>query len=151
LDPITAITAKQCFTSNCYMDGWERVEKDLNKGVVVGMSVYLFYKREKAKEPVTDIVVLLNDQSTPEGYTKVDVNLNSVTLRGDDIYLWYKTSNDIKNAIQDLAIQFGPRPVTPFGWEQIPVNLNSANNGKDGFGEPTYLFIKKGYQGMYIK
>ncbi|CEI98911.1 hypothetical protein RMCBS344292_13007 [Rhizopus microsporus] len=145
-DPITAITAKQCFTSNCYMDGWERVEKDLNKGVVVGMSVYLFYKREKAKEPVTDIVVLLNDQSTPEGYTKVDVNLNSVTLRGDDIYLWYKTSNDIKNAIQDLAIQFGPRPVTPFGWEQIPVNLNSANNGKDGFGEPTYLYIKKGYQ-----
>lgn len=34
--------------------GWERVEKDLNKGVVVGMSVYLFYKREPKEDPVTE-------------------------------------------------------------------------------------------------
>ncbi|EIE79124.1 hypothetical protein RO3G_03829 [Rhizopus delemar RA 99-880] len=93
VDPITAITAKECFTSNCYLDGWERVEKDLNKGVIVGMSVYLFFKREKTKDPVTDVVVILNDQTTPEGYTKVDVNLNSITFRGDSIHLWYKTSN----------------------------------------------------------
>ncbi|KAI9476321.1 MAG: Metallo-dependent phosphatase-like protein [Benjaminiella poitrasii] len=149
-DPISAITAKQCFTSNCYLDGWERVEKDLNKGIVVGMSIYLFYKRSSTENPVTDVVAILNDQTPPEGYTKVDVNLNSI-LRGDAIYLWYKTSSisdtDLeREAIQDLAIEFGKNPVTPFGWTKINVDLNSANNGKEGFGEPTYLFLKKGYQ-----
>ncbi|CAO3701716.1 unnamed protein product [Rhizopus stolonifer] len=145
-DPITAITAKECFTANCYMDGWERVEKDLNKGVVFGMSVYLFFKREKSQDPVTDIVVILNDQTTPEGYTKVDANLNSVTLRGDFIHLWYKTEKNVVDAVQDLAIEFGQVPITPFGWDKINVNLNSANDGKDGFGEPTYLYFKKGHQ-----
>jgi hypothetical protein len=37
-----------------YIQGWERVEKDLNKGIVVGMSAYLFYKRERASDPVTE-------------------------------------------------------------------------------------------------
>ncbi|KAI8373474.1 hypothetical protein EDC96DRAFT_427984, partial [Choanephora cucurbitarum] len=90
-DPITAITAKQCFTSNCYLDGWERVEKDLNKGIVVGMNVYLFYKRSKTEDPVTDVIVLLNDQTPPEGYTKIDTNLNSI-FRGDAIHVWYRTT-----------------------------------------------------------
>lgn len=96
------------------------------------------------------VVVILNDQTTPEGYTKVDVNLNSITFRGDSIHLWYKTSpKGAEDAVQDLAIEFGQQPVTPFGWDKINVNLNSAKDGKEGFGEPTYLFVKKGDQGMY--
>ncbi|KAI8645473.1 Metallo-dependent phosphatase-like protein [Parasitella parasitica] len=150
-NPITSITAKQCFTSNCFMDGWERVEKDLNKGVVVGMSVYLFYKRESRADPVTDVVVILNKQTPPQGYTKVDVNLNSI-LRGDAIYLWYKTtpSNpDVKrDAVQELAIEFGKYAVTPFGWSKINVDLNSAKEGKEGFGEPTFLYFKKGFTAL---
>ncbi|KAG1219985.1 hypothetical protein G6F35_007040 [Rhizopus arrhizus] len=142
-DPITAITAKECFTSNCYLDGWERVEKDLNKGVIVGMSVYLFFKREKTREPVTDVVVILNDQTTPEGYTKVDVNLNSITFRGDSIHLWYKTSpKGAEATVQDLAIEFGQQPVTPFGWDKINVNLNSAKDGKEGFEIPSINRLK---------
>ncbi|CEP18923.1 hypothetical protein [Parasitella parasitica] len=147
-NPITSITAKPCFTSNCFIDGWERVEKDLNKGVVVGMSVYLFYKREYRENPVTDVVVILNDQTPPQGYTKVDVNLNSI-LRGDAIYLWYKTtpSNpDVdRDAIQELAIEFGKHAVTPYGWSKINVDLNSAKEGIEGFGEPTFLYVKKGF------
>lgn len=147
--PITAITAKQCFTSNCYLDGWERVEKDLNKGVVVGMSVYLFYKREHTEDPVTDVVVILNDQTPPEGYTRVDTNLNSF-LRGDAIYLWYRTSpknpDTLRDGVQELAIEFGKHAVTPYGWTKINVDLNSEHEGQGGFGEPTYLFIRKGHQ-----
>ncbi|RCH83150.1 hypothetical protein CU098_007464, partial [Rhizopus stolonifer] len=147
-DPITAITAKQCFTSNCYLDGWERVEKDLNKGIIVGMSVYLFYKRSRTEDPVTDVIVLLNDQTPPEGYTKIDVNLNSI-LRGDSIHVWYRTTPSnpdvLRDAVQDLSIQFGKHSVTPFGWHKIDVDLNSEHEGKDGFGEPTFLYVKKGY------
>ncbi|OAC99749.1 hypothetical protein MUCCIDRAFT_113190 [Mucor lusitanicus CBS 277.49] len=147
--PITAITAKQCFTSNCFLDGWERVEKDLNKGVVVGMSVYLFYKREPTEDPVTDVVVILNEQTPPQGYNKVDVNLNSI-LRGDAIYLWYRTTppnpDVLRDAIQELAIEFGKHAVTPYGWSKIKVDLNSAKEGKEGFGEPTFLYFRKGYK-----
>ncbi|KAI8977093.1 Metallo-dependent phosphatase-like protein [Mycotypha africana] len=151
-DPITAITAKQCFTSNCYMEGWERVEKDLNRGIVVGMSVYLFYKRSRTDDPVTDAVVILNDQTPPEGYTKVDVNLNSI-FRGDAIYLWYRTtpltnSDVAKKAIQELAIEFGAHTMTPYGWTKINVDLNSGNNGKGTVGEPTFLYMKKGYKDL---
>ncbi|KAG2204184.1 hypothetical protein INT46_006068 [Mucor plumbeus] len=114
---------------NHEVNGWERVEKDLNKGVVVGMSVYLFYKRELAEDPVTDVVVILNEQTPPQGYIKVDVNLNSI-LRGDTIYLYYKTTPlnpDVqKDAIQELAIEFGKHAVTPYGWSKINVDLNSA-------------------------
>ncbi|KAI9247344.1 Metallo-dependent phosphatase-like protein [Sporodiniella umbellata] len=145
-DPITAITAKECFTSHCYLEGWERVEKDLNKGVMIGMSVYLFYQREKNQPSVTDVVIILNDQTTPEGYQKVDVNLNSVTLRGDVIYLWYKTGKTEEQPITQLAIEFGEHPITPFGWQKIPTNLNSANEGQDGFGEPTFLYFYRSYQ-----
>ncbi|KAG1376700.1 hypothetical protein G6F61_007377 [Rhizopus arrhizus] len=149
-DPITAITAKECFTSNCYLDGWERVEKDLNKGVIVGMSVYLFFKREKTREPVTDVVVILNDQTTPEGYTKVDVNLNSITFRGDSIHLWYKTSpKGAEATVQDLAIEFGQQPVTPFGWDKINVNLNSAKDGKEGFEIPSINRLKFDQDGSF--
>jgi hypothetical protein len=92
----------------------------------------------------------LNDQTPPQGYTKVDVNLNSF-LRGDAIYLWYKTSpknsDTLRDGIQELAIEFGSQAVTPFGWSKINVDLNSAKDGKDGFGEPTFLFTKKGYKG----
>jgi hypothetical protein len=94
--------------------------------------------------------VILNDQTPPQGYTKVDVNLNSI-LRGDAIYLWYKTTPSnpdvLKDAVQELAIEFGKSAVTPFGWDKINVDLNSAKNGKEGFGEPTYLYIKKGHKG----
>ncbi|KAI8364242.1 Metallo-dependent phosphatase-like protein [Blakeslea trispora] len=148
-DPISSITAKECFTDNCYIEGWERVEKDLNKGIVVGMSVYLFYKRSKTDDPVTDVIVLLNDQTSPEGYTKIDVNLNSI-FRGDAIHVWYRTTPSnpdvLRDAVQDLAIEFGKPSVTPYGWQKINVDLNSAGNGKESFGEPTYLFIRKGYK-----
>jgi hypothetical protein len=46
-----------------------------------------------------------------------------------------------------LAVEFGKKAITPFGWTKINVDLNSENNGKDGFGEPTYLFMKKGFKG----
>lgn len=100
---------------------------------------------------MNSVVVILNDQTPPQGYTKVDVNLNSI-LRGDSIYLWYKTSpknpDTLKDGIQELAIEFGKQAVTPFGWTKINVDLNSEKDGKGGFGEPTFLFIKKGYKGM---
>jgi hypothetical protein len=83
VDAITAITAKSCFSDDCYMEvnwheaqppvfqgshigetldihtityfqGWERVPKDLNEGVVVGFRVYLFNQREKDLPPVTE-------------------------------------------------------------------------------------------------
>lgn len=96
----------------------------------------------------------MNDQTPPQGYTQVPVNLNSV-LRGDEIYVWYKTSpknpDTLRDGIQELAIQFGKHTVTPFGWNKINVDLNSDKDGKDGFGEPTYLFIKKGYKGKKKK
>lgn len=92
----------------------------------------------------------MNDQTPPQGYTKVDVNLNSF-LRGDRIYLYYRTtpSNpDVqRDAVQELAVEFGKYAVTPYGWTKINVDLNSSNNGKEGFGEPTFLFFKKGHKG----
>lgn len=41
--------------------------------------------------------------------------------------------------------------MTPYGWRKINVDLNSSDDGKDGFGEPTFLFIKEGYKGDYAK
>ncbi|KAI7868872.1 Metallo-dependent phosphatase-like protein [Spinellus fusiger] len=149
-DPITALTAKACFTKLCYMEGWERVEGDCNKDVVVGMHVYLFYKREKSQPPVTDVVLVLDDQTEPEGYLKVDLDLNYITFRGASIHLWYKiqsspTEEDIHSAVQDMAIEYGPNATIPFGWERLDTDLNSNSNGDGGFGEPTFLFIRRGY------
>ncbi|KAI9244815.1 hypothetical protein BDA99DRAFT_448245 [Phascolomyces articulosus] len=152
VDPITAISAKSCLTDDCYMDGWHRVEKDVNEGVVVGTRVYIFYQRERGKPPVTDVVIILNDQSIPEGYHKVDVDLNQLTIRGASIHLWYQVKEnpkdeDFENAIQDLAIEYGHPSIVPFGWTKIPVDLNSEKDGKGGFGEPTFLFYRRDYQG----
>ncbi|KAL0086860.1 Metallo-dependent phosphatase-like protein [Phycomyces blakesleeanus] len=149
-DPITALTAKACFTDVCYMDGWERVEKDANEGVIVGMRIYLFYQRKRNSPPVTDIVLVLDDQTAPEGYNKVEVDLNFVTFRGASIYLWYKTlsnpsEEEKSTAIQQVAIEYGQNAVAPLGWERLSVDLNSNHDGKGGFGEPTFLFIQRGY------
>ncbi|KAI8983851.1 hypothetical protein BDB01DRAFT_697587, partial [Pilobolus umbonatus] len=92
IDPITHITAKKCLIENCYMEGWERVEKNLNKGVI-GMSVYLFIRRDPTANPVIDVVAIINNQTPPHGYTKVDVDLNSLTFGGDNIYLYYKIAS----------------------------------------------------------
>ncbi|KAI8137836.1 Metallo-dependent phosphatase-like protein [Fennellomyces sp. T-0311] len=149
-DPITAVSAKACLTDDCYMDGWHRVEKDVNKGVVIGMRVYLFYQRAHGGPPVTDIEIVLNDQSTPEGYHKVDVDLNQLMIRGASIHLWYQvkekpTDDDFSDAIQELAIEYGHAAVVPFGWTKIPVDLNSDGDGKGGLGEPTFLLYRRGY------
>ncbi|KAI9288029.1 Metallo-dependent phosphatase-like protein [Umbelopsis sp. AD052] len=151
VDAITAITAMSCFSDDCYMEGWERVPKDLNEGVVVGFRVYLFYQREKDHPPVTDIVIILDDQTPPEGYTKVDVDLNRGTIRGASIYLYYKVKEDASaedrdTAIQELAIEYGDAAVTPYGWNKISVDLNSKGIGSsEGFGEPTFLFYRRAY------
>ncbi|KAI9495877.1 Metallo-dependent phosphatase-like protein [Zychaea mexicana] len=149
-DPITAISAKACLTDDCYMDGWHRVEKDVNEGVIVGMRVYLFYQRVRGQPPVTDVAVILNDQSTPEGYQKVDVDLNQLTIRGASIHLWYQvkeqpTDDEYKNAIQELAIEYGHPSVVPFGWTRVQADLNSDGDGKGSFGEPTFLFYRRGF------
>lgn len=102
------------------------------------------------------MVVVLNDHTPPEGYEKVDVDLNTATIRGVSIHLYYKvsekpTKDELKTASQDLAIEYGHASVVPFGWEKIAVDLNSGNHGtEDGFGEPTFLFIRRGYTGIYI-
>lgn len=100
------------------------------------------------------MVVILNDQTPPEGYTRVDTNLNSF-LRGDAIYLWYRTSpknpDTLRDGVQELAIEFGKHAVTPYGWTKINVDLNSEHEGQGGFGEPTYLFFRKGHQGKRRK
>lgn len=57
----------------------------------------------------------------------------------------------MKDGIQELAIEFGKSAVTPFGWSKINVDLNSEKDGKGGFGEPTYLFIKKGHKGTFLR
>ncbi|CAO3670053.1 unnamed protein product [Umbelopsis ramanniana] len=151
VDAITAITAKSCFSDDCYMEGWERVPKDLNEGVVVGFRVYLFYQREKDHSPVTDIVIIVDDQTPPEGYTKVDVDLNRGTIRGASIYLYYKVKEnasveDRATAIQELAIEYGEAAVTPYSWTKISVDLNSKGIGSsEGFGEPTFLFYRRAY------
>ncbi|KAL0076351.1 hypothetical protein J3Q64DRAFT_1647566 [Phycomyces blakesleeanus] len=155
-DPITALTAKACFTDVCYMDGWERVEKDANEGVIVGMRIYLFYQRKRNSPPVTDIVLVLDDQTAPEGYNKVEVDLNFVTFRGASIYLWYKTlsnpsEEEKSTAIQQVAIEYGQNAVAPLGWERLSVDLNSNHDGKGGFGEPTFLFIQRGYHGELLE
>lgn len=98
------------------------------------------------------MVVILDDQTPPEGYVKVDVDLNTATIRGASIHLYYKVSDDptddeLQTAIQELAIEYGHASVVPFGWEKIPVDLNSGNNADDGFGEPTFLTIRRGYTG----
>ncbi|KAI8388188.1 Metallo-dependent phosphatase-like protein [Radiomyces spectabilis] len=152
-DPISAITAKACFTNDCYMEGWYRVEKDANKDVFVGMRVYLFYKRDWKEGVVTDVVLVVDGQTAPEGYVRVDTDLNYVTLRGDSIHLWYKvkenpSEEDRKNAVQELAIQYGSDTVTPVGWTKLDVDLNSKDEGSGSFGEPTFLYIRKGYTAL---
>lgn len=100
------------------------------------------------------VVVLLNNQTPPQGYTKIDVNLNSI-VRGDAIHVWYKTTPSnpdiLKDAVQELAIEYGKDVVTPFGWNKINADLNSAKDGKEGFGEPTWLYMKKGHKGNIHK
>lgn len=95
-------------------------------------------------------MILINDQTPPEGYKKIDVNLNAATIRGDSIHLWYKTDSKTKadEAVQELAIEYGKDAVTPFGWNKINVDLNSEKEGKGSFGEATYLFFKRGYQAL---
>ncbi|CAO3670373.1 unnamed protein product [Umbelopsis vinacea] len=147
-DPLTSITAKSCFTDDCYMEGWERVPKDLNEGVIVGFRVYLFFQRDKEKPPITDIAVIVDDQTPPEGYTKVDVDLNRGTIRGASIYLYYKveanpSEEDRTTAIQELAIEYGVASITPYGWYKIGVDLNAQGlDSAKGFGEPTFLFYR---------
>jgi len=51
-------------------------------------------------------------------------------------------------AIQELAIEYGEASITPYGWTKVNVNLNSQGlDGSEGFGEPTYLFYRRGYLG----
>jgi len=150
-DPITAISAKSCFTDDCYMEGWERVPKDLNEGVIVGFRVYLFFQRNKGMAPITDVVVIVDDQTPPEGYIKVDVDLNRGTIRGASIYLYYKANEnpsdqDRKTAIQELAVEYGIESITPYGWYKVNVDLNSQGlDSAEGFGEPTFLFYRRAY------
>ncbi|KAG2178207.1 hypothetical protein INT43_003460 [Umbelopsis isabellina] len=151
-EPITAISAKSCFSDDCYIEGWERVPKDVNEGVIIGFRVYLFFKRERGNSPVTDMVVVLDDQTPPEGYIKVDVDLNSGTVRGASIFLYYKiesnlTEDDLKTAVQQMAVAYGDSLGTPYGWNKINVDLNSqGHDSSDGFGQPTFLFFRRGYE-----
>ncbi|CAM0141570.1 unnamed protein product [Umbelopsis sp. WA50703] len=89
----------------------------------------------------------------PEGYVKVDVDLNSGTVRGASIFLYYKiesnpTEEDLSMAVQQMAIAYGEAPETPDGWTKINVDLNSqGQDTSEGFGQPTFLFFRRGYQG----
>lgn len=100
------------------------------------------------------MVVVLDDQTPPEGYTKVDVDLNRGTVRGASIFLYYKiqsdpTEDDLKMAVQQMAIAYGDSPETPYGWSKINVDLNSqGHDSSDGFGQPTFLFFRRGYEGI---
>jgi hypothetical protein len=100
------------------------------------------------------IVIIVDDQTPPEGYTKVDVDLNRGTIRGASIYLYYKvmenaSAEDQAAAIQELAIEYGEAAATPYSWTKISVDLNSKGIGSsEGFGEPTFLFYRRAYSGL---
>lgn len=93
-------------------------------------------------------MIVVDDQTPPQGYKKVEVDLNAYTLQGASIHLWYQIKENASNedAVQELAIQYGPSPVTPYGWTKIPVDLNSKGE-EGGMGEPVYLFYRRGYPG----
>lgn len=101
----------------------------------------------------SSVVVIVDDQTPPEGYIKVDVDLNRGTIRGASIYLYYKANEnpsdqDRKTAIQELAVEYGIESITPYGWYKVNVDLNSQGlDSAEGFGEPTFLFYRRAYSG----
>ncbi|ORX92008.1 hypothetical protein K493DRAFT_200591, partial [Basidiobolus meristosporus CBS 931.73] len=73
---ITDISLKACDTTNCELpEPWHRIPLDLNKGAG-GKYIYLHYRKEAGKLPLTNIQLLKDTDQTPRGYKKLDVNVN---------------------------------------------------------------------------
>lgn len=89
-------------------------------------------------------MLILDEQTPPEGYIKVDTDLNKGTIRGSSIWLWYKVGDDSdKKAIEVVSIEYGSNTVTPFGFTKLSVNLNHGAEG-----EEIYLVFRRGFTGI---
>jgi hypothetical protein len=116
--------------------GYEKIDKDLNKGAG-GNYIYLYYSKRTDLEPITSLYVAVGDSSNvtvPEGYTKIDSDLNK-GAGGKYIYLCY-TRNPYFGSIKGLEVTFGDDIVS--GYTKIDVDLNKGCGG-----EYIYLWYKK--------
>ncbi|POM80974.1 Ubiquitin-specific protease, partial [Phytophthora palmivora] len=134
--PITELVVKVALTTDPKpsIPGFERVELDLNVGGSSTASgkkqVYLFFRREPNGSPITDLQVIYNSESIPDGFKQIQVDLNQGD--GSKVYLCYRCDMPIT----DLKIVNGGIP----GYRMVDHLLNF--NHEDAVKQ--YLALKVG-------
>ncbi|OWZ15032.1 Ubiquitin-specific protease, partial [Phytophthora megakarya] len=134
--PITELVVKVALTTEPKpsMPGFERVELDLNVGggSTAGgkKQVYLFFRRERNGSPITDLQVVYNSESIPDGFKQIQVDLNQGD--GSKVYLCYRCDMPIT----DLKIVNGGIP----GYRMVDHLLNGSH--EDAIKQ--YLALKVG-------
>ncbi|KAJ0399463.1 hypothetical protein P43SY_009127 [Pythium insidiosum] len=93
--PITDLVVKAVPLSEPkpVVDGYERVELDLNLGGVAPAGqakkqVYLFYSRDPSGSPITDLQIVYGSEPVPDGFKAIRVDLNQGD--GTKVFLCYR-------------------------------------------------------------
>jgi hypothetical protein len=136
--PITEIDVIEGNNANITRSGWLKCPTDLNKGAR-GKHIYIVYKRNSGKAPVTDFRVILGENTQPPtGFTKIGVDLNK-GAGGEYIYLCYKRDNSLA-PIDDITILEGRNAIKETPYITDPVDLNKGCGAKTPY---LYLAFKR--------
>ncbi|GLD93533.1 hypothetical protein PINS_up002125 [Pythium insidiosum] len=119
------------------VDGYERVELDLNLGgaAPAGQTkkqVYLFYSRDPSGSPITDLQIVYGNEPVPDGFKAIRVDLNQGD--GTKVFLCYRCDMPIT----DLRLVTTGIP----GYKMIDHVLSRSSSSDTN--ENTYLAYKVG-------
>ncbi|KAK9963816.1 hypothetical protein ABG768_006978 [Culter alburnus] len=125
--------------------GYQFINVNLNEGAR-GNQIFLWYKKESGKSPVTRIEFSFNEQMksglADAGYEQVKKDLNAGVSDADNIFLWYfYGSTEYDMPIVDLKVTKGAKeePVLlKDGWERLGCDLN-----RNAGGNYIYLWMKR--------
>ncbi|MFE6501641.1 hypothetical protein [Kitasatospora sp. NPDC057738] len=119
--------------------GWHKLDTDLNSGTKGGDRLYLVYERCDQDLPITDIRILVGDQTPDKGYQKIPVDLNKGAVNPDDkkphpLFLAVsREADDDRKSIEALVINSwadGEKKVDPpSGYRRIGTDLNKGVGG----------------------
>jgi FG-GAP-like repeat/HYR domain len=120
IPPITDVFL--AYGTGAVPEGYTRIEKDLNRGAD-GDDIFLWYKRDPCKSPITAFKIQINSRITPPKYMPVSSNMcgnepcdlnrgtNSGATdpnKGDYIFMYYSTDKEEGVPISDLDIMWQP-------------------------------------------
>lgn len=107
---------------------WARLPGDTND-TAGGDYVYFAYDKKPGTDPITNVIIVYNNDSVPSGYAKINVDLNK-GAGGDYVYACYTRSKRFA-PIKDLWLVYGSKDVDPpAGFVRIPKDLNKGAGGK---------------------